>query len=429
MDFECYAKNSNADNFINSLNIEEYSYSDFSKIFDVNCRFQTEKIVGTKTIEWLKNFYILCSNACDVNCSDKKSIVQNMKQTSFIRSTAGNMFKPSEIYILPVNTALVTKTTPIVKQELFWSSDKSDLIKKFFQDDMGIREYGPKIEIEKLLQKYTGTFGTNNEYFKDLLTFAKYNSDHDDIDFSSYKLFKYLSEVDDELYNTKASNLFLGKVYGNDAGELLANAYKKNCLWNGYAEHYKEGKELQLFITFAVSCGVAKELEIIEQDARDNPLYFSILCNSSKRNTEHEFNSDYTIRSIDKLLEIQSAEISKLIWNALERYGRGYKYDRNKYVTARYSPNGSAVIKSCDSTLFYYLKEYAWIPDNKGRLRKPEDISIPELRKDFVYTSENLLLEALKLGSAAEKLSQKQVKAKKAAEEAGMHAITEEDYQ
>lgn len=427
-------KNSHADNFIHSLDIQTYSYSDFTQIFDVRHRFQTEKLIANKHTDWLKKFYILCSNAYDdADYSSSRVFIQNMKQTCFIRSTAGTMFKPTEIFILPPNTALITKTTPIVEHSIVLSTAKSDrspdIIKAFFQDTLDIREYGPKIEIEKLLKKYAGEYDADNEYFKDMLSLAKYKSDHDDIDFSSHSLFIFMSKDDHELYITKASELFLGKAYGNDVGELLADVYEKNCLWSGYAEHYKEGKELQQFITFAVSCGARKGLTIVEQDAFYNPQYHSLLCDYSRRTTGYGLNSDYTIPGLEKILKVHSIEISKLIWSTLERYGKGNIYGSPKYVTARYAPNASAMTKTCDSTLIYYLKEYAWIPDKQGNLRKPEDISIAELRKDFVYDSGNKLLEALKLGSAAEKQSQKQVKAKKAAEEAGMYAISEEDYQ
>lgn len=422
-------KNSNADNFIHSLDIQTYDYKDFAKIFAIQYRNQIEQLVSKKPNDWLKKFYILCDDTYDdADYSGGKILVQNMKQTAFIKSSKGSMCRSADVFILPPNTTLITKTTPIVDQTMVLGSSKTDhspeRIKTFFRDVLEIQEYGPKIEVEKLLQKYTGEYDIDDEYFKDLLSFAKYSSEHDDIDFSSHSLFVYLNKSDNELYIVKASELFIGKAYGNDIGELLADSYEKNCLWDGYSEHYKE-KELHQFITFVTSCGASKGLHIEEQGAYYHPLYHSVLSSYGRRYTGYGSNSDYTIPGLEKLLKLQSAKISQLIWKTLEHYGKSSGY---KYITARYSPNASAVTKTCDSSLIYYLKQYAWIPDKQGKMQKPEDISVSDLREDFVFDSDNILLEVLKIGSAAEKQSQKQAKLEHDAKEVGMRVIPEDEY-
>lgn len=422
-------KNSHADNFIQSLGIQTYTYKDFAKIFDVQSRARIEKLLAEKNRDWLKRFYVLCADAYDdMDNSGRAVFARNMKQTVMIKSARGEMYAPSDIFILPPNTTLITKTTPIVDQSMVLSTAKTDRtserIRSFFQDRLNIREYGPKVEVEKLLQKYDDEYEPNDEYFKDLLSFAKYRADHNDIDFSSHSLFLYLNNSDNELYIVNADELFLGKAYGNDTGELLANVYEKNCLWDGYADHYNE-KELQQFIPFVLSCGAHKGLSIEEQPANLHPLYHSKLSAYGRRHTGYGSNSDYTIPGLEKLLKTQSIKISKLIWETLERYGKNSGY---KYVTARYAPNASAKSRTCDSSLIYYLKQYAWVPDKQGKLHRPEDISVSELRSGFSYDPENKILEALKLGSAAEKKNQKQAKLEREAKEAGMVLISEEDY-
>ncbi|MGN1155903.1 MAG: sacsin N-terminal ATP-binding-like domain-containing protein, partial [Agathobacter sp.] len=422
-------KNSHADNFIQSLGIETYTYKDFVKIFDAQCRTRIENLLSEKNQDWLKRFYVLCADAYDdMVYSGRAAFVRNMKQTVMIKSAKGAMYTPADIFILPKNTTLITKTTPIVDQSMVLSDTKNDRIseriKSFFQGRLDIREYGPKVEVEKLLQKYDDEYEPNDEYFKDLLSFAKYKANHNDIDFSSHSLFLYLNNSDNKLYRIKADKLFLGKAYGNNAGELLANVYEKNCLWDGYADHYNE-KELQQFITFVISCGAHKGLSIEEQSACWHPLYHSELSADGRRHTGYGSNSDYMILGLKKLLEVQSIKISKLIWKTLERYGKSGGY---KYIKARYSPNASATTKTCDSSLIYYLKQYAWIPDKQGKLHRPEDISVSELRGGFSYDPENKILEALKLGSAAEKKNQKQAELEREAKEAGMVLISEEDY-
>ena len=422
-------RNSNADNFIQSLDIQTFTFKEFAHIFEPPVRSKAEQVLKIRQNDWLKRFYALCAEYYDVlDYSSSNAFIRDMKQASAIRSTKGKMYRSSEIFFLPVNETLITKTTPIVEPTFILSSEKTDKtcdkIRAFFHDELGIREYGPKIEVEKILHAYDDGIEVNDQYFKDLLVFAKYQAEHADIDFSTLPIFLYLDAEDNELYITKASELFLGEAYGNDAGEILASAFEKNCLWKGYAEHYNEN-ELSIFKVFVSDCGIAKDLTIEEQSAYRNPLFLSCLS-SGRRNTGYGSNSDYTIPNLEELLKQKSPKISKLIWKTLERYGKNYSSFR--YIAARYSPNASATAKTCDSSLVYYLKKYAWLPNRQGTLFKPKDISLSDLDTAFVYDSENKLLTALEIGSAAGKQSHEQEKLEHAAKEAGLRLVSEDEY-
>lgn len=421
-------RNSNSDNFIQSLDVQAFTFKEFARIFEPSIRAKAEQFLNVCQSDWLKRFYALCADAYDdLDFTSSNDFVRNMKQSLTIRSSKGEMYRSSDIFILPINVALITKTTPIVDSTFVLSSAKTDKIcekiRAFFHDQLDVREYGPKVEVEKLLHTYNDGIEVNDQYFKDLIAFAKYQSEHDDIDFSTHSIFLYLNTEDNELYITKASELFLGEAYGNDSGEILASAYEKDCLWNGYSEHYSE-KELQQFIVFVNACGISKGLTIEEQRATRNPLYFDSLY-SYGRETEYATNSDYTIPDLEILLKLQSLKICNLIWKTLERYGKNCDY---KYITARYSPNASTATKTCDSSLVYYLKEYAWLPNKQGKLFKPEDISSSDLHADFAYDPENKLLAALKIGSAAEKQSREQEKLEQEAKKAGMHLLPEDEF-
>ncbi|MBO5244992.1 MAG: hypothetical protein J6B02_02710 [Selenomonadales bacterium] len=429
-------KHSLADNFIQSLDIQQYTYSDFVTIFEPPSRAKVEKFLSYKSIEWLKGFYLLCFDAYDdlsfynrysfnKTASNKAHFANSLKQSAIIKSTTGRMYRPEDIFILPIDTQTITKNTPIVNQTLFISNTKLDRatarIKLFFKNILDIADYGPKIETEKLLKKYTSSFELNDNYFKDLLSFAKYAETHKDINFSSYPLFFYLNKSDNTLHNTKANELFLGKQYRNSIGETLADAYEKNCLWNGYAEHYGE-KDLQSIISFTVLCGVKKGLSIEPQSARLHPLYETKLI-SLRRDTSLGVNSDYIIPELKKLLDLRSIEINKLIWETLLQYGK--LSNATKYLTAQYSPNGSTKIKTCSSSLIYYLSQIPWIPDKKGVLHNPNTISVSDLPENLSFDPENKLLTALKIGTDLERQSNLE----KDAKEAGLRLLPEEEYQ
>ena len=423
-------KNSHADNFIQSLDIQNFSFKDFSRIFEPSCKNKTESFLLSQSLDWLKKFYTLCADTYEyLDYSSKDIFVRNMRRAVAIRSSKGEMLRSTDIFILPVNVPLITKATPIVDQSLIHASSKTDKvcdkIRSFFHDELEIREYGPKVEIEKLLASYDNmkSFEVDDQYFRDLLTFAKYKEEHKDIDFSTHPIFLCLDTEGNALHAVKASEIFLGKAYGNDAGEILAPIYGMHCLWTEYRAHFRE-KELQQFISFVNACGIQKGLRIEQRSAYWNPLYSTEL-DSFGRRTGYGSSYDYNIPDLEKLLKVQSLEISKIIWNTLEKYGKS-RWDG--YDKAAYSPNASAPTKKCDSTFIYWLKQYAWIPNKQGKLFKPEDISLTELHKDFVFNPENYLLAALKIGSAAAKQSQELAKLEQAAKKAGQHLVTEDDY-
>lgn len=423
-------RNSNADSFIQSLSVQTFTFKDFYRVFILPVRVQTEQLLKKRQSDWLKRFYALCADAYDnLDYSLSNAFVLSMKQATVIRSSKGEMFASANIYILPVNVSLITKTTPIVESSFIVPTSKTDKtcekIYAFFRNKLGIQEYGPKVEVEKLLRAYDDELEVSDQYFKDLIVFAKYKAEHNDVDFSTHEIFLYLDAEDNDLYCAKASDLFLGSAYKNPSGERIAPVYGKNCLWHGYSEHYSR-EELLQFLAFVSVCGISKGLTIEEKRARDNPQYYYCLY-SDRRETEQGIDSDYTIPELKELLKLQDPQISKLIWSTLEKYGKSFSGD--KYTTARYKPNGSAPLRTCDSILIYHLKEYAWLPNKQGELFRPEDISASELRDDFVYNPDNKIMAALKIGNAVKKQSREREKLEQDAKKAGFHVVSDDDFQ
>lgn len=417
-------RNSNVDNFIQSLDVQAFTFKEFARIFESPVRAKAEQLLNTRQSDWLKRFYALCADAYDdLDYSTSNAFVRNMKQSVVIRSSKGEMYRSSDIYILPVNVALITKTTPIVEPTFVLSSTKTDKacekIRTFFHDELDVREYGPRIEIEKALSRYKNDdWKVDDQYYQDILAFAKYCSQNSDLDFSQYELFLYV-DANGDIYSSHAKKLFLGKAYGNENGELLAEALDENCLYNEYAVKYKD-KDLQAFVSFVIKCGIKKGLSIVESDSYYHPLRGTELV-SHGNYTGKGASQDYTIHKIEKLLQRKSIAINRIIWQILLSEKHGYRY-----LYALYSPNAHASVARCDSSLIYYLKQNAWIPTKSGELKKPEHIAVDEIRDDFSYDANNPLLSALKFGSAATQEKQKRAKVEAAAEELGMAMISKE---
>lgn len=412
-------KNSRVYNFIRSMQVQEFENNDFECVFDEDHRSQSEHYIASKPKIWVRDFYLLCANRYD-------DFFEDAQQTRFILGTDGKMYKSDEIYILPEDTVLVDKHTPILNSFFIndenLSEEDSDDLDEFFYD-LGVQEYGPKVEVEKMLAVYkeNGINSSDPKYYEDMLIFAKYHEKNNDIDFTESMLFFFLDPSEKELYYTFPSELYFGAAYGNPAGELLAEIYEKNCLWDGYIKQYT-ADELSRFKAFAQACGVGQGLTIEYQEACRNPQFRSKLS-SSAHNTGYGADSDYTIPELVSILKCGSPELGRLIWNTLANSS-----ESGKYATARYAPNGTAPTKSCDSSLIYYLKQYAWVPNKQGKLYKPEDIAAADLADGLEYNPENKLIAALKIGSIIDEKKRGLKELEQLAKSNGKHLIDDSDW-
>ena len=378
------------DIFIHSLNIEEFTVDDFFNMFKDNA---FEKYLEYKPDNWLRRFYLFCSDTYDYRYGN---YAYSMKNCRMFRSSTDKMCRSDEIFILHKWVSLIDEDTPVIK-DCFISKTRNDgnsKIEDFFFDVMDIREYGPDIEAEKALKRIQNSESIDNSYFKDMLKLAKYRLSENynpDIDFENVSIF--LGEDSDDKHFTKAKCIVIGSPYSN-FGSIVSDAYSDvYCLWRGYKEHYTN-RELEIFLKFAKLCGATNKLEIIRRSAEYNPLFFTRLKSESK-NTGYGCNTDYTIKNLEELLRKGDLRISKMIWQVLLENGDPYIC---KYHYAEYAPNRSVQRKRCDSSLICYLKEYNWVPDKNGKLFRPVDILVEDINIDFKYDENNVLLKALKFG-------------------------------
>ncbi len=415
-------KNSREDYFIRSLDIEEFSYKDVIGLFEIRKRIIIEQYVSEQSDEWLKKFYELLFNIYKNNTDN--NFTSWIRNSNILRSISNKMHKANEIFILPVNEKLITKTTPIIKNDFWLENGRNDRIslqnREFFENILGIKKYGPKIEIEKLLNEIRFLSKDSDEYFTNMLIFANYADRYDDVKFENYNIFAY--DNNGYLSVTIADRLVLGKPYRLNCGEEIAKAYGINCLWSGYKDHYKE-EQLNNFLNFTKKCGLLHELKIVRRKVCDNPLYFSSLY-VDRINNGHGIDEDYIIENIEILLNLNLLSINKIIWDLLYKNGKSNNY---QYIKARYSPNASAPIKSCDSSLIYFLKVFAWIPNNNNDLCKPANIMIHNIHSDFKYDENNMFFTALEIGSAVKQSAKKQERLKKEAEENGFVLIPSDE--
>lgn len=386
------SSDSRAYRFLSSICVREFTIRDFLPlIFDSKHRKNTESYLQTKSKTWLWNFYSLCRNGYRWYFFHmNQDFVENVEQTAIVLSENGNLFKAADIYFLKDDTYKNrTEGVPLV--------DKFFAGHYFLRDELKISYYGPKIEIEQRLKRCIREVTANDQYFEDLLAFAKYQDKYGDVDFSKVRLF--LSQ--EKKQRILSSSLVLGKNYGNDVGHLFVRFLGKHYLWDGYAKHYTN-RELQLFLKFAISCGVVKTLVIRPERFG---FWYRGMNDPEKNKGYRNINIDYMMPNLLDLILRKSIEGSKLIWRTLEKYGSSNsEYD---YSIVRYRSNAYAEIRSKDPEFICILKKYAWIPDKQGNMFKPQDISLSDLRRDFVYNPQNRILARLGIGSALIRQSRK----------------------
>jgi len=422
-------RNQREDKFLSSLDIREYNYHQVAEIFDDSYRSEVESIIENKDDEWVKSLYSLLNTTYEnLNDDDSDIFLKNIRQTKLVRvkNSKERHTIPKLAYFLETNSKLFSSNVPIVDTAVYQSQKGSYRVKdsvnaKQFLEKAGVTIYGPQIEIEKNLKKYINAFIPDEDYFRSIVEFAVYSRESSGFDFSKYSFLLYSKAG--KLMNATPKQLIFGAPYIQEGYNELAKVYDRQILWDGYSKTL-DAKDLELFVEFVRKLGVFGELKIEKIDVTNHPEFYTYLF-SEGRNTGNGENVDYTINRIEKLVKLKSISVSKMIWDTITKYKPIFNYS---VLHAKYSPNGTANAKKCDSTLVYYLKNFEWIPDNTGKFRKPSDMNKAILRSDFQIVMDNGILDAIGFNSIMENNSDKILRLRKEVEKAGLRIISQQEF-
>jgi hypothetical protein len=408
---------SREDDFIKSLNIDEWGYDEligeFSPLEDERRR-KIEDWVRCKPDQWLMRLYALLFYVID---HGHGSVDNGLK---LIRTTENKCVSASEAFFLPISGENLPKNLNFVKPEVF-DSGKADERKndaRSFLEEQGVREYNEsekkRLRFERIAQKYVSqnTHVSEEDHMEDIVIFMSNEHEREKLK----KKFIILG-VDGKYHRPN-------EVCTPIIQELIERAnltkiYKKICIHHVYNK--LQPIYCDKMLNFLSGLGGMTGLTVTE-----------IVEGYSYRT------KNYTICGIEDILLVLQEKrtrilFSKLIWNAVlecRLFGAEYEYVQ---LDGRYNWRRN---KDIFSTIFSALTENSWIPDKEGMLYKPSDISYDMLHDDFtINAGGSNLFHALQLGKnirvaqeqAAMQNSQKENDEKKRKEAETLLGVNQDD--
>lgn len=415
-------RNSRADHFINTLNVEEFGSVDFFKSFrhvfgdhalyaesDKLWRTQGLKWFGQLTDEQVQLFYLALDAA---QKAQRPSIL--ITDMPFVRLEDGRRHSPRYAVFAPGDSDLESETDQgelfLVKKSLIrLGRGRGKEVEQFLRR-VGVRDIDERAFLSAIIRtRYKGQNPRPNreQHLQHMRRFLRWWKETKDTG-----LFKGLAFVRagiDASYH-KPNEVYLGSPYQDSP---LSRVYdgtiadrNRAALWDGYKSLSRND-----LIAFLDACGVEGQLAILTSTISYNHPNCSYLRHNwgSARHTGTGVDIDYRIDQLTALLERQDPQISKLLWDAARQGGA-------TVMMARYSPNQQYAAHKAPSSLGHALREMPWIPAKDGSLHKPSEITAAELAKGFTIGGNEDWLRAIGFGEQ-ERLRSEQAKARRQAGE------------
>ena len=410
--------------FLLDVGVPYYDRERFLKDLFIEDLFdELSEILKTRNDKWLRAFYVFCAEPVEDE-STRRQIITGLQNIRSIRDSKGRMYYLYEIAVAD-NSEDIDKKAIYVKPSIISprgeEDEFSELLRAFFTNELGIKEYSLASEMKDLaILMMTKKLPVDKSYLNRMLTLAKYDRSHPgEIDFGQYAIFPYKSSRG--VRRTKASDLVVGKPYIRE-GQLLASATGRMPIWEGLIDILNES-DINTILEFAVRYGAIGEPVVVQQPATAHRDFRRCLYVEGKPG-RRDSNYDYTIPGLDEILKRRSTRLSKLIWSAI----LSCKYD-DEVVYAEYSTGNRSFVNRCDSSLILMLRERAWVPGIDGKLYPPENIAISDIHPDLQYDKHNVILKALRFGTGTKKREKTIKEIEKLAAKQGLRLVPDTEYQ
>jgi len=398
--------NQREDNFLDSLEIDDWDFEQLSAIFNKNDQEKIQAWLAEKNDEWMMDFYGLLKDAKESHDRIQQRLPSSQKMNwsgltfPLVRVNSEDVkhvsakqayFAPEDKNISPPAEIDIVKLSVYAKGNT--NDDISQPAKNFLQN-IGVKPFDNKAAIELRLNRYQPPsckprYDDHYEDIKQFVAFWKKNPGEKTL-FQNHSFL--LATSTEKLFWKKPTDICLDSPLLETGLSELIEIHQKRVVWRGYSQQLNEN-EITDFIDFAKAIDVMYKLEVInlyEEDARKNPLNPYVRDNWTHTGLAH----DYSILELEKYLTIKEISASRLVWDAL------INAPRNAHV-ASFLPNRRHTQKSVDSQLVYHLKNHAWIPNISGEFCTPQAMARDGLRDDFPFNNGNELLDKIGFGENA----------------------------
>jgi len=387
-----------SDLFLKSLGTGNWAWTDLECALDKKFGFGADpdfEWLDRKPDAWMQKFYLLLGEAIKKECFSGWEIkdwqIIRVSGASGKTHVAGNnSYFPKSRY----------KDLPKVKQSILRCKSQQ-ATKKIVESlrALGVSEIGDEEQIKLLLKTFyrDDSSGVSKEQnLEHMLAFIKWWKKKEDAsEFDECTIF--FAEGSDVIQAAKACYIDsplhksgLDAIYKDKACPLSPKAK----LWSGYKKLLTEG-----FLDFAVACGAANGLSITNKGCNSHPnkkLLMKDYFGYRIKFTNTGINNNFTITGLPSLIKMKKRDVSLLIWDTVCKA-------KPEFLEAEFRPNQQYDLRSDKSSLVLALSKAEWIPDKRGTLKKPADISKENLHKAFKYDNRNGWLDEIGFGENAKK--------------------------
>jgi hypothetical protein len=415
---------SRVDQFLKSLEIEQWGWQELqsalvSKFGGLGAYYwqhvkkNDAAWLEARPDQWLQKLYLLLADA--IRKEECRRIT--LGSCAIIRTTMSK-----QIAHVCGNRAYFPRgrgfqDLPQVKKSIL-TGKASQLINKVEEAlaALGVRQIGTEERIDLILENYDQGDSVEvgpEQHLEHMRLFIKaWKMDGKATKFSNISIF--CDEGGNDL--SLAESYYLDSPFKSTG---LAAIYKqprkgiaeKHKLWSGYRKLTGDG-----FCEFAVACGVMEKLTLDRQTCRDHPNHSTLRQDYNQygvKYTHTAINDDYTINGLKSLLELRDQTVNRLIWDAVRNADP-------EVLQAAFRPNQAYPTRGDKSSLVIMLSKAEWIPDKKGKLRKPLAMTKADLHPTFRYDNRNGWLDEMGFGEADKQASEAFKRKKELAKQVGL---------
>ena len=426
-------KNTNADRFLESLDIQEWGLDEFVEVLtDLTSeggRYlprppywfsgpdrEFMEWISSKPIEWHQQLYALLFS----ELAGEGGMCQ-FRNSKIVRLSSGEYGIGKECYF-PDDGHQNDNDLPRVASDAYTSGrskTQQHNARKFLQE-IGVRTVGEAEQVELILkQRYTPDAEIPGEktYRKDLKRFVALVEKEP----ATAKLFQdhYVFKCEGDQWCTPSS------VYQDtpflDTGlrayyEPLADEARDYALDNPFYQN--AGVPLKEIVAFAKAVGAIVEFCVSTCRCNQNPEWGYLRQVGGERNAS-PIDTDYEIQGLADLLKNPTLALSRLVWRTMTALPKD-----GGHLVATYRRNASAGSRQAASSLIHVLRSAAWVPQGHNSFVRPSEASPDALPKGFPFDPGQRWLKAVKWGEDVIKRSEQQRQKETFARELGFSDLS-----